>query len=136
MTENETIGACSECGSEVLWAWYPEFVRQTIVVEINDGVVTYDYDGITDSSGESGEDDGYLCGGCGRITDTIYEMVGLLPTHEFIERALLGLEDDLRKALDGVQRMAFQDKPWWPEACALDAKLKDSRIRESGEVGG
>jgi len=77
-----TKGTCSECGSDALWAWYSQPERQTIEVSVKDGVATYDYTGCTESSYDAGEDEGYLCGGCSRITTTIEEMIGLLNKEE------------------------------------------------------
>lgn len=75
----ERVGVCSECGSDALWAWYPQPERQSISVIIIDGEARYDYTGCISSGEEPGEDDQYLCGGCSRLTDTIEEMVGLPP---------------------------------------------------------
>jgi hypothetical protein len=98
--------ACATCGSDSeLWAWYPDDTRQTIEGHVGpDGTASYDYTGIIDS-GEAGEDNGFLCGNCSTLADTIEELCGLPPNVPALEarlQAALGevavLERKLREA--------------------------------------
>lgn len=75
-TESKPL-TCSECGSDDLRAWYPEFTSQTIAVTLDEaGGVTFDYTGCTDMADDAGDNDMYACGGCDRMVETIEELVG------------------------------------------------------------
>lgn len=77
MSDEAATLKCVNCGSDDLWAWYPEPVRQTIAVWLEDGDVVLDYTGTTDSADDSGDNDSYMCGSCDTITETVEELVGL-----------------------------------------------------------
>lgn len=70
--------SCANCGvSEDLWAWYPQYERQTIKVWLGeDGKAMMDYTGIT-KSGDAGPDESFYCGECFAEADTLEVLVGL-----------------------------------------------------------
>ena len=72
-------GRCHFCYSLRLWASYPRYERQSIVVDVIDGVATYEYSGETiertGSDPRPGEQ--FLCAGCGRTAPSVEQLVGL-----------------------------------------------------------
>ena len=67
---------CRECGGSSFRAWYPVDEGQGIDVErAEDGTLTYDYNGITES-GESGANTEYWCLDCDSSARTLEYLVG------------------------------------------------------------
>lgn len=75
---SELPAACAFCGAtDEFWAWYGDPTRQTIDVQIaEDGTVSYDYTGVTDSGDGGSDDESFMCGNCSNFADTIEQLVG------------------------------------------------------------
>jgi hypothetical protein len=79
MTTTTKTAACANCGrGDELRAIYPVDEQQNIKVEIDDeGKVSYDYTGCTNSLDGVGDDEGFNCGNCGNYAETIEGLLGL-----------------------------------------------------------
>jgi hypothetical protein len=69
---------CRSCGSDRLVAWYPTYERQGVEILGYDGdSLEIDYDGVTDTADDAGENEEYRCLNCDDHADTLEELCGL-----------------------------------------------------------